>query len=229
VSNKSTLRFFVVLLFAAFASAALVLVDAGALVQNANSSTTTGDSAQNDNANMAPKPRRGRRGRRAPVVVEREMAVIAPVAQDDDSRGDLSGEKVDLSGTYTGNLSTTGGQDVGSGPATLTITGETFTLATEGGASHNGRIYAVLTRGEVSAALYFADMSVGTPPTPLVYNVRARKRGDSLRLWPAPFTTARLTFGGGGTGGMRRPRPHRRRRAPAAPDANANTNTTPPS
>lgn len=204
MSNKSTHRFFVVLLFAVFASAALVLVDAGALVQNANGSTTTGDNAQNDNANMAPKPRRGRRRGRARTAPAAEptaqMEVVAPTtgqtaaAQDDDSRGDLSGEKVDLSGTYTGNLSTTGGQDVGSGAATLTITGESFTLATEGGASHNGRIYAVLTRGEVSAALYFADMSVGTPPTPLVYNVRARKRGSRLTLTPAPRTTAKLTF-----------------------------------
>jgi hypothetical protein len=193
VSNKSTLRFLVVLLFAAFASAALVLAGASARGQNANSSTTE-ESAQNDNANMTPKPRRGRRGRRNPPQVVNEMAVIAPVAQDDDSRGDLSGEKVDLSGTYTGNLSTTGGQDVGSGPATLTVTGETFTLTTEGGASHNGRIYAVLTRGATSAALYFADITDPATSTVAVYNVRARKRGDRLTLTPAPYTKARLTF-----------------------------------
>jgi len=192
VSNKSTLRFLVVLLFAAFASAALVLVNASATGQNANSSTTE-ESAQNDNANMTPKPHRGRRGRHsAPAATD--MAVSAPVMQDDDSRGDLSGEKVDLSGTYTGNLSTTGGQDVGSGPATLTITGETFTLTTEGGASHNGRIYAVLTRGATSAALYFADITEPTTNTVAVYNVRARKRGDRLTLTPAPYTKARLTF-----------------------------------
>lgn len=209
MSNRSTLRFFAVLLFAVTACAALVLADAGARGQNANSSTT-GESAQNDNANAnMSAPRRGRRGRRgarpaaaadanANTTMEPgttpETSGATAAAQDDDSRGDLSGEKVDLSGTYTGNLSTTGGQDVGSGPATLTITGETFTLSTEGGASHNGRIYAVLTRGETSAALYFADMSVGTPPTPLVYNVRARKRGNRLTLTPAPRTAARLTF-----------------------------------
>lgn len=213
MSNKSTHRFFVVLLFAAFASAALVLVDAGALVQNANSSTT-GESAQNDNVNTnanTSAPRRGRRGRRGTrrpaaadananttmepgATPETSGTTAAAAAQDDDSRGDLSGEKVDLSGTYTGNLSTTGGQDVGSGPATLTITAESFTLSTEGGASHSGRIYAVLTRGEVSAALYFSDIPVGTPPTLLAFNVRARKRGSRLTLTPAPRTTARLTF-----------------------------------
>src|SRR5215204_1408352 len=174
-----SLRFLLVLLFAAFSSTALVLVDAGALGQNTNSSTTV-EGAQNDNANMTPGPRRGRRPARS--------------AQDDDSRGDLSGEQVDLSGTYSGNLSTSGGEDVGSGPATLTITGNTFTLTTEGGASHKGRVYAVLTRGATSAALYFADLQDPATSTVAVYNVRARKSGDRLTLSPAPQTKAKLTF-----------------------------------
>jgi hypothetical protein len=193
VSNMRSLRFLFVLLFAAFSGAALVLADAGALGQNANSSTTEeGMQDANMNANMS-APRRGRR-RRPRTQIVNEIAVIAPAAQDDDSRGDLSGEKVDLSGTYNGNLSTAGGQDVGSGPATLTVSGETFTLTTEGGANHNGRIYAVLTRGEVSAALYFSNIQDPATNTPAVYNVRARKRGDSLTLWPAPQTKAKLTF-----------------------------------
>jgi hypothetical protein len=159
VSNTRSLRFLLVLLFAAFSSAALVLVDAGALGQNANSSTT-------------------------------EEPTPAPAQ----SNEDISGEKVDLSGTYNGNLSTAGGADVGSGPATLTINGNTFTLTTEGGANHSGRVYAVLTRGATSAALYFPDMQDEVTKTPVVYNVRARKRGDSLTLSPAPQTKARLTF-----------------------------------
>src|SRR5215204_75548 len=98
-----SLRFLLVLLFAAFSSAALVLVDAGALGQNANSSTTEGSMQDaNANANMS-APRRGRRGRRNPPAEgATDMVVIAPVIQDDDSRGDLSGETVDLSGTYSG-------------------------------------------------------------------------------------------------------------------------------
>lgn len=165
MNNKRSLRFLLVLLFAAFSSAALVMAGAGATGQNANSSTTE------------------------------ESA--APAAQDDDSRGDLSGEKVDLSGTYNGNLSTTGGTDVGSGPATLTINGESFTLTTEGGANHSGRIYAVLTRGAVSAALYFPSLTDSATNTPVVYNVRARKSGDRLTLSPAPNTKAKLWFGRG--------------------------------
>ena len=191
MSNMRSLRFLLVLLFAAFSSAALVLVDAGALGQNANSSTTEGPAQDaNMNANVT-APRRGR-GRRNPPPAVEDMAAAA---QDDDSRGDLSGEQVDLSGTYTGPVKATGGHEM-SGEATLTITGTSFTLTGEG-MNHNGRVYAVLTQGEISAAFYFADIPVGTPPTPLVFNVRARKRGDRLSLWPAPRTKDKLTFGTG--------------------------------
>ncbi|HEX8147692.1 MAG TPA: hypothetical protein VF591_10970 [Pyrinomonadaceae bacterium] len=207
MSNKSTLRFFVVLLFAAFSSAALVLADAGALGQNANSSTTE-ESAQNDNsnANMS-APRRGRRGRRGrsrPAAADAnanttmepgttpETSGATAATQDDDSRGDLSGERVDLSGTYTGRIKTTGGHEM-SGNAELTISGNTFTLTGEG-MTHNGRFYAVLTRGATSAALYFSDIQDPATSTPVVFNVRARKSGDRLTLSPAPFTRNRLTF-----------------------------------
>ena len=80
-----------------------------------------------------------------------------------------------------------------SGDAELTISGNTFTLTGEG-MTHNGRFYAVLTRGATSAALYFNDIQDPTTSTPLVYNVRARKSGDRLTLTPAPNTRNRLTF-----------------------------------
>jgi hypothetical protein len=193
VSNKQSLRFLFVLLFAAFSSAAVVLVDAGALGQNTNTSTTEeGAQEANMNANMS-APRRGRgRGRRNPPAVVNEISVIAPVTQDDDSRGDISGEQVDLSGTYSGSVRTTGGHEM-SGAAELTITGNTFTLTGEG-MSHTGRIYAVLTRGATSAALYFNDIQDAATSTPVVFNVRARKSGERLTLTPAPFTKNRLTF-----------------------------------
>lgn len=196
MSNKQSLRFLFVLLFAAFSSAALVLVDAGALGQNTNSSTTEeGAQDANMNANTsAPRRGRGSRGRRNPPAAGQETAASAPATQDDDSRGDLSGETVDLSGTYEGNLSTAGGVEVGNGRSTLTITGNTFTLTTEGGTTHSGRWYAVLTRGATSAALYFNDVQDPATNTPAVYNVRARKSGDRLTLTPAPNTRNRLTF-----------------------------------
>jgi hypothetical protein len=161
VSNKSSLRFLVVLLFAAFVSAALVAADAGALGQNANSSTTE------DTAAAAPQ-----------------------------STEDISGEQVDLSGTYSGRVRTSGGHEM-SGTAELTITGNSFTLTGEG-MSHTGRVYAVLTRGATSAAFYFSDIQDSATSTPVVFNVRARKRGDRLTLTPAPNTRNRMTFTPGG-------------------------------
>jgi hypothetical protein len=181
-----------VLLFAAFSSAALVLVDAGALGQNANSSTTE-ESVQNDNATMTPRPRSGRRGRRGRVV--RDTAVVAPVAQDDDSRGDLSGERADLSGTYTGRLTMTGGHEM-SGQGTLTITGNTFQLEGEG-MNHGGRVYAITTRGYTGAAFYFTDLTDPASNTPLVANVRARKSGDRLTLTPVAASRNKLRFTSG--------------------------------
>lgn len=158
MSNKSSLRFLVVLLFAVFVSAALVSADTGAPGQNANSSTTE------DTAAAAPQQ----------------------------STEDLSGEQVDLSGTYSGRVMTTGGHEM-SGNAELTITGNSFTLTGEG-MTHTGRVYAVLTRGATSAAFYFADIQDSTTSTPLVFNVRARKSGERLTLTPAPNTKNRMSF-----------------------------------
>ncbi|HEX6184213.1 MAG TPA: hypothetical protein VFZ44_10075 [Pyrinomonadaceae bacterium] len=182
MSNNSKLRFLVVLLLAAFASASLVLADVGALGQNTNSSPTD-----------------------APAAAQ--------------SNEDISGERDDLSGTYTGHLKMTGGHEM-SGQATLTITGNTFQLSGEG-MSHGGRVYAVITRGETSAAFYFTDITDPTTNTPLVCNVRSRKRGESLRLWPAPNARNRMTF----ATGVATPRGRRGRRAPRATTTDANANT----
>lgn len=228
MSNHSKLRFLVVLLFAAFATAALVTADIGALAQNANSSTTGDASAENSNANMMGSPRRGRRGRRgrrarsrasnAAAVAAAEAAATgdASAAQS----GDVSGEQTDLSGTYTGHMTMTGGHEM-SGDVTLTVTGNAFTLAGEG-MNHNGRVYAVTTRGYTGASFYFSDITNPATSTPVVATVRARKRGDSgLWLSPVPGTQTRMTFStGGGMGGRPRGRRGRRGRRPAA--------TTPP-
>lgn len=237
MSNKNSLRFLVVLLFAAFASASLVLVDAGAFGQNANSSTTGDDSAQNANENMMakPRPRRGRRGRRgrrsAPAAADANAnanTTAEPSMTPNPSGGggqseDVSAERADLSGTYTGRLVMTGGHEM-SGEATLTITSNTFQLAGEG-MNHGGRVYAVTTRGYTGAAFYFTDLTDPTTNTPVVANVRARKSGDRLALIPVPGTKTRMTFrtGGGGTGGGRHGR--RGRRAAATTDMTTTTDT----
>jgi hypothetical protein len=170
VSNKSSLRFFVVILSAAVTSAALVLADPGVVAQNTNSSTTADAGAQEE---------------------ERRT-------------GDVSGEQTDLSGTYTGRVTMTGGHDM-SGDGTLTITGNTFTLTVDT-MTHNGRVYAVTTRGYVGAALYFSDVTDPATNTPVVANVRARKSGERLTLSPVPGSRTRLTFGTAAGGRGRRGR-----------------------
>jgi hypothetical protein len=226
VSNKQSLRFFAALLFAATACAALVLADVGPLAQNSNSSTTE-DSAQNANT-MA--PRRGRGRRRGRTGVRKEIVVIAPVTSDAQGEENIApGEQTDLSGTYAGRVTMTGGHEM-SGEATLTITGNTFALAAEG-MTHNGRVYAVTTRGYTGASFYFADITDPATNTPVVAACRARKSGDNLWLTPVPFTRTKMTFTpGGGGGGGRRGR--RGRRSAGATETNSNTgdntNTTPP-
>ncbi|HWW76530.1 MAG TPA: hypothetical protein VNZ44_14125 [Pyrinomonadaceae bacterium] len=241
MNRQSSLRFAVAFVFAAFAVAAIALADFGALAQNSNSSTTAEDTAQNANANAAPTRRgRGRRGRRAPAANDAANAntgdatmtqdngtPTAATAQGEEMMGDLSGERADLSGTYAGHVTMSGGHDM-DGQATLTITGNTCQMSGEG-MNHGGRVYAVLTRGEISAAFYFTDLTDATTNTPVVANVRVRKRGDRMTLRPAPNARTPMTFTTGGGAGTPRPRrPRRGRAAPAAPDANANTNTTPP-
>jgi hypothetical protein len=108
---------------------------------------------------------------------------------------DVSGEQTDLSGTYTGRLTMTGGHEMSANEATLTITGNTFTLTGEG-MSHNGRVYAVTTRGYTGAAFYFADMTDSTSNTPVVAPVQVRRRGNSFRLSPVPGARTRMTFNG---------------------------------
>jgi hypothetical protein len=247
VNQQSSLRFAVAFLFAAFAVAALAFADAGARAQNSNSSTTAEDSTQNANANRTPTRRgRGRRGRRSANANTGDATTTdtgmgtgtgtgsgtgmgtgvgsgAGVAtQDEDMPRDLGGERADLSGTYTGHVTMSGGHDM-DGAATLTINGNTFQLAGEG-MNHAGRVYAITTRGYVGAAFYFTDLTDSTTNTPVVANVRARKTGERLTLSPVPNTRTKMTFAVGG----RRGRP----RKGAATDANSNTgdnsNTTPP-
>jgi len=272
VSNKLNLRQIAVLLFAVFATAALVLADVGALAQNSNTSTTTEESMQNGNAQMS-TPRRGRRGRRgrttrtnantgdattntgdatgdttmagdqnanmggeattgaggrgrrgrrgrrrAPAATTGDTTgtdattgtdVGAGATQTGGGTGDVSGEQTDLSGTYTGHVTMTGGHEM-NGEATLTITGNQFTLASEG-MTHNGRVTAVTTRGYTGASFFFTDLTDSTTNTPVVATVRARRMGDRLSLSPVPGARTRMTFApGGGAGGGRRGRRGRR-------------------
>ncbi len=231
MSNQSKLRYLVVLLFAVTAIAALVSADFGAFAQNANSSSTGDDSAQNANMTMTTRRggrrRRHRARRRAAATVAATEAAMTGATQ----TGDVSGEQTDLSGTYTGHVMMSGGMDM-DGDGTLTITGNTFALES-GGTTHNGRVYAVTTRGYTGASFYFPDSMNSTTNTPVVANVRARKNGDRLWLTPVPGTSTKMMFssGGGGMGGgghHRARRRHRARRPAAPPAATTGDGTTPP-
>lgn len=223
MSNKSILRYFVVLLFAAFSTAALVTADVGALAQN--SGGTPEESMQEaGNTNMSgPRRARGRRGRRGRRRAARPAADATTTdattdttgsgtgmgtgaGQADGGSGDIGGEQTDLSGTYTGRVTMTGGHEM-SGEGTLTITGNTFTLAVDT-MNHSGRVTAVTTRGYTGASFFFSDVMDTATNTPVVATVRAHKRGERLTLSPVPGTRTRLTFGsgGGGTGRGRRGR-----------------------
>jgi hypothetical protein len=213
VSKNSSIRFLVVLPAIAFLAFAITAADLGALAaQNANSSTTGEGAAQEGNANANRGTRRGRaqRGRRpAPTNIDGSPAVdpsegqVDPsespaatrgLAQETDTGVGAPGEATDLSGTYTGRVQMTGGHEM-SGTGTLTITGNTFTLAMDG-MTHNGRIIAITTRGYTGATLWFTDIADPSSNTPVAAAVRVRKGRNNVTMTPVPGARTRLTFNG---------------------------------
>lgn len=208
--RKSTIYLFVlglaVVAMAAFANAGVVVS-----AQNTNSSTT-----------MAPEPtkpkpnRRGRRGggrsTRKPAADYPADASATPAATPAKKYGPCDPtqqEQTDLSGTYTGKLKH------GSEPAmdaTLTITGNNFTMAT-GADTKSGRITAVTTCGYTAVTVMMGDL---TPPPPgpnppaahPTMSLRAKKVGNSLTLTTVPGEPQMASFTTGGAA-----KPHRKHRA----------------
>jgi hypothetical protein len=215
VSKNISIRFLIVLPVLAFLAFVLTVADLGALAQNTNSSTppeegTQNDNAQNDNMqNMnanAPTGRR-RRGRRraAPIAATDSTGEAAPAgdsgmgAQETDTGVGAPGEAADLSGTWSGRLRMTGGHEM-SGEGTLTITGNQFTLTSEG-MSHSGRVIAITTRGYTGAAFIFSDIDDPGSNTKLACSVRVRQGRNSLTLTPVPGARNRLNFNGRASAG----------------------------
>lgn len=193
MSNKSIVRYIVALVFAAAASTVLVTADIGALAQNTNSSTTQDESMSTPT--MAPTRRGRRRGRRrppAPPAADTSMPADSGMAADPDTGASSPGEQTDLSGTYTGRITMTGGHDMNT-DGTITITGNQFTLE-GGGMNHSGRIYAVTTRGYTGLSMYFSDLTDSATNTPVVAMGRARKRGDRLTITRIPGSRTSITF-----------------------------------
>jgi hypothetical protein len=130
-----------------------------------------------------------------------------------------AGSDVDLSGTYTGTVSA---PDMNlNGPATLTITGNTFTLDA-GGSPQSGTLTARQWPGQIAASMRF-----GTTLPATIVSVRAKKMGASgLSLTSVKGETHSFSFTTGGGGGGRRARRGRRGAAAAAAPSAPPADTT---
>jgi hypothetical protein len=138
-----------------------------------------------------------------------------------------AGQPSDLSGTYSGVVNYPEGNLTG--PATLTITGNQFTLTPEGGSPVSGRVSAVNTRGYTGVAMQLGDYTAptagGTPSTPpSTVSLRARKTGNNISLSSVPGAMHQFSFTPGSSAGGRR---SRRGRGAATTGTTAET-TTPP-
>ncbi|HMG73428.1 MAG TPA: hypothetical protein VK582_08005, partial [Pyrinomonadaceae bacterium] len=131
-------------------------------------------------------------------------------------------EQTDLSGTYTGKVKH---GDEAAMDATLTITGNNFTMAA-GSDTHSGRITAVTTCGYTAVTVMMGDL---TPPPPgpnppaalPAMSLRAKKVGDRLTLTSVPGEPQKISFTSGGGAMKMKPRKHRTK-------VKAKTGTPPP-
>jgi hypothetical protein len=119
-------------------------------------------------------------------------------------------EQTDLSGTYTGKVDYSEGGL--SGDATLTITGNDFTM-TSGSSTQEGRVVAVTTCNYTAVTMMFGKgqttAATGSQPPPLpAVSLRAKKTGNGITLTSVDGEKKAFSFmsaaGGGGTGGRRR-------------------------
>ena len=182
--RKSTIYLYVLGLAVVIVAA---LASTGLVVsaQNSNSSATT-----------EAKPKRTHK----PKATAKKSGRCDPMQQ----------EQTDLSGTYTGKAKH--GPDKAPEDATLTITGNNFTM-TSGSETHNGRITAVTTCGYTAVTMMMGDL---TPPAPgpnppqalPAVSLRAKKVGDKLWLTSVPGEDMQVSFTPTG-GGKAKPRKHK--------------------
>ena len=207
----------------------VVLVTACAVVsaQNSNSSMTMSNS---NTGTMKHKPStrkpRSKAAASAPATDTGASMPEAPPQRKPRMTGrcdPTQQEQADLSGTYSGKVNYPDASLTGD--ATLTITGNNFTL-TAGSTTQSGRITAVTTCGYTGATMMFGDL---TPPTPSpnppaalpAVSLRARKMGDRVTLMTVPGEKRSFSFG---TAAATRPRKSR----PKAKTGTTAPATTPP-
>jgi hypothetical protein len=181
---------------------------------------STNQNAAADTSTQKPtttRRRRGRRHRAATTTTATDATPAAPAEPAVVAAAPETTEQTDLSGTYTGTFEC---GDAGvSGPTTLTVTGNQFTL-TDG---KTGRIVASTTRGYTGVAMQFGEVVMATSgqpagPPPTIVSMRARKSGDRLTLTTVPGATHVCSFTTTGASGRMR---HRRTQMPAAPVTSA--------
>lgn len=212
--RKSSITLIVMAIVAVVAAA---LADSGliASAQNTNSSTMT-------QAESKPKARTGRRRARKSAATADASADMSAMPAARTGRCDpMQQDQTDLSGTYTGRVNYPEASLMGD--ATLTITGNSFTL-TAGSTTQSGRLTAVTTCGYTGVTMMFGDTTTPDPrtaPAPLpAVSLRAKRMGNSVTLTSVPGETRSFSFGSGAG----RPRTmHRTKRAVPPPPP-----TTPP-
>ena len=160
--SKSIVKLIVSLSAAALALVAMITVNVGAFGQNASSSTTE---PQNANSSMMMEP------------------------SGNANRQESAGMSTDLSGTYAGTVSYS--EHDMNGEATLTISGESYTLVV-GSMTHSGKFLARTTGGYTTAALELGPTEAGQTPTWL--SLRVCKRGDNLSLKSVPGEMRKFSF-----------------------------------
>jgi hypothetical protein len=169
--RKSSISLIVLGLVVAVA-AAVVSSDLVASAQNTNSSTTA-------------TPTKTKTKHRAKPAAATTSGRCDPMKQ----------EQTDLSGTYTGKLKHGDEPEM---DATLTITGNAFTMTT-GTETHSGRITAVTTCGYTAVTVMMGDTTppdpTKPPPPPLpAVSLRAKKVGSHMTLTSVPGETRQVSF-----------------------------------
>lgn len=213
--RKSTIYLFVLGL-AVVATTALVGTGLVVSAQNSNSSTTMAPM----NANTAKKKPSRRKAKPKPAAdaADTGTTAMAMPAKKSGRCDPTQQEQTDLSGTYTGTVNYA---DAGlTGDATLTVTGNNFSLAA-GSTTQTGRITAVTTCGYTGATMMFGDLTPPpaspNPPAALpAVSVRVKKMGDHVTIMTVPGE--RRSFSFGSAGAAKATRKHRTtRKATGAP------------
>ncbi|MFN2597368.1 MAG: hypothetical protein ABR563_09310 [Pyrinomonadaceae bacterium] len=179
--------------------------NAAAPEASANTNDNTSGAMGNMNMGMGRRGRRGRRGHRGAAASTGAMPTDTTGGAMQTTGGGMgmgtAGTDADLSGTYTGTVNA---PDMNlSGPATLTITGNNFTLDA-GGNQQTGTMTAKSWPGQIAASLRF-----GTQLPAQIVSVRAKRMGASgLSLTSVKGETHSFSFttSGGGRMGRRRGR-----------------------